>query len=146
MDRETWSLALLWLPLSPSGYSLLTGKQGGSPGDSRARIELLQPTQPRPDSSLSVLGQRGAKRPAPSCPGEAQACTSSAEALLSCLCQATRCLTFARMSLGKEKKALLNYSPSVVRLRGFIKREKAQRAANQLLLTNEVLEIDFSSD
>lgn len=41
---------------------------------------------------------------------------------------------------------LLNYSPSVVRLRGFIKREKAQRAANQLLLTNEVLEIDFSSD
>lgn len=41
---------------------------------------------------------------------------------------------------------LLNYSPSVVQLRGFIKREKVQRAANQLLLTNEAPEIDFSSD
>lgn len=146
MHGETWSLALLWLLLSPSGHNLLTGKQGASPGDSRARTELLQPAQQWPDPSLSVLGQRGAKRPAPSCPGEAQACTSGAEALLSCLCPAPRCLTFAGMSLGKEKKVILNYSPSVVRLRGFIKREKAQRAANQLLLTNEVLEIDFSSD
>lgn len=57
--------------------------------------------------SSSILVQRGEKPLSPFCTGEAWAYTNSAKAFLSCLCQATCWLTFARMSQGEKKKCYL---------------------------------------